>query len=226
MTRRQALNYAFFHSLPIACSYLFISLAYGISMAKNGFPWYFSGAISLGVYTGAFQFVLISLLSGGEGLLTVGVTALLMNTRQIFYSLTFLPDFSKMGKKKLFMIHTLTDETYAVNCSLALPESDKQAVMFWIALLSWLYWFVGTILGGLLGQSLPFDLEGIDFSMTALFLVLFLEQWLSAPSKLPGLMGLGIGIGCLLLLGGGNFMLPALILISGVLLLTGGTHHD
>lgn len=226
MTRREALRTAFFRSLPIACSYLFISLAYGISIAEKGFPWYFSGAISLGVYTGAFQFVLIPMLAGGESITAIAVTALLMNARQVFYSLTFLPDFSKMGRRKIFMIHSLTDETYAVNCSLGLPQGEKQEVMFWIALLSWLYWFLGTVLGGLLGQNLPFDLTGIDFSMTALFIVLFLEQWHSAPGKLPGVMGLGVGVGCLLLLGSGNFMLPALLLISGILLVTGGNRHD
>ncbi len=144
----KAIRYAFVRSLPIMCSYFFISLAYGITMAENGFAWYYSLLASVTVYTGAFQFVLITFLSSGASLLTVALTALLMNSRQSFYSLTFLKEFKRMGRRKLYMIHTMTDETYAVNCTLELPEKEKQDTMFLVAILSKTYWVIGAVLGG------------------------------------------------------------------------------
>ena len=113
MTRSQIRKYAFIKSIPIMCSYIFVSMAYGIMMEDAGFKWYYSLLVSLTVYTGAFQFVLITFLSSGASIITVALTALLMNSRQSFYSLTFLEDFKKMGKRMLYMIHTMTDETYA-----------------------------------------------------------------------------------------------------------------
>ena len=144
----KTIRYAFVRSLPIMCSYFFISLAYGITMAENGFAWYYSLLASVTVYTGAFQFVLITFLSSGASLLTVALTALLMNSRQSFYSLTFLKEFKRMGRRKLYMIHTMTDETYAVNCTLELPEKEKQDTMFLVAILSKTYWVIGSVLGG------------------------------------------------------------------------------
>lgn len=116
------IKYAFIKSLTIMCSYLFVSMAYGVMMEEAGFGWLYSLLISMTVYTGAFQFVLITFLSSGASLLTIMLTALLMNSRQIFYSITFLDDFRKMGKRKLYMIHTMTDEAYAVNCTLELQK--------------------------------------------------------------------------------------------------------
>ncbi len=212
---------SFIKSLPIMCSYLFVGIAYGIMMEENGFPWYYSMLASITVYTGAFQFMLITFLSSGASFLTVAVTALLMNSRQSFYSLTFLEAFQKMGKRKLFMIHTMTDETYAVNCSLDLPEKEKEDTMFWVALLSWIYWIISSVIGGVLGQLIPFELEGIDFCMTALFAIIFIGQWEKAENHSPAVVGLGVGILCLIIFGANRFILPALLIISGILVLMG-----
>ena len=171
------LKTAFVKSIPIFCSYVFVSMAYGMMMASAGFPWYDSLLVSLTVYTGAFQFVLITFLSSGASLITIALTALLMNSRQSFYSITFLKEFKQMGRRKLYMIHTMTDETYAVNCTLDLPKKEKEDTMFLVALFSRYYWIVGSVLGGILGQIVPFDLTGLDFCMTALFLIIFIDQW-------------------------------------------------
>lgn len=171
------LKTAFVKSIPIFCSYVFVSMAYGMMMASAGFPWYDSLLVSLTVYTGAFQFVLITFLSSGASLITIALTALLMNSRQSFYSITFLKEFKQMGRRKLYMIHTMTDETYAVNCTLDLPKKEKEDTMFLVALFSRCYWIVGSVLGGILGQIVPFDLTGLDFCMTALFLIIFIDQW-------------------------------------------------
>ena len=171
------LKTAFVKSIPIFCSYVFVSMAYGMMMASAGFPWYDSLLVSLTVYTGAFQFVLITFLSSGASLITIALTALLMNSRQSFYSITFLKEFKQMGRRKLYMIHTMTDETYAVNCTLDLPKKEKEDTMFLVALFSRYYWIVGSVLGDILGQIIPFDLTGLDFCMTALFLIIFIDQW-------------------------------------------------
>lgn len=213
------LKTAFVKSIPIFCSYVFVSMAYGMMMASAGFPWYDSLLVSLTVYTGAFQFVLITFLSSGASLIIIALTALLMNSRQSFYSITFLKEFKQMGRRKLYMIHTMTDETYAVNCTLDLPKKEKEDTMFLVALFSRCYWIVGSVLGGILGQIIPFDLTGLDFCMTALFLIIFIDQWEKAEKHTPALTGLGIGVICLLIFGENRFMLPALLIVSALLLL-------
>lgn len=213
------LKTAFIKSIPIFCSYVFVSMAYGMMMASAGFPWYDSLLVSLTVYTGAFQFVLITFLSSGASLITIALTALLMNSRQSFYSLTFLKEFKQMGRRRLYMIHTMTDETYAVNCTLDLPQKEKEDTMFLVALFSRCYWMIGSVIGGILGQIIPFDLTGIDFCMTALFLIIFIDQWEKAEKHTPALTGLGIGVICLLIFGENRFMLPALLIVSALLLL-------
>lgn len=213
------LKTAFVKSIPIFCSYVFVSMAYGMMMASAGFPWYDSLLVSLTVYTGAFQFVLIKFLSSGASLITIALTALLMNSRQSFYSITFLKEFKQMGRRKLYMIHTMTDETYAVNCTLDLPKKEKEDTMFLVALFSRCYWIVGSVLDGILGQIIPFDLTGLDFCMTALFLIIFIDQWEKAEKHTPALTGLGTGVICLLIFGENRFMLPALLIVSALLLL-------
>lgn len=213
------LKTAFVKSIPIFCSYVFVSMAYGMMMASAGFPWYDSLLVSLTVYTGAFQFVLITFLSSGASLITIALTALLMNSRQSFCSITFLKEFKQMGRRKLYMIHTMTDETYAVNCTLDLPKKEKEDTMFLVALFSRCYWIVGSVLGGILGQIIPFDLTGLDFCMTALFLIIFIDQWEKAEKHTPALTGLGTGVICLLIFGENRFMLPALLIVSALLLL-------
>ena len=217
---RRAFQKAFRMSLPILCSYLFVSMAYGLMMSEAGFGWLYTLFASLAIYTGAFQFVLISFLSGGAAYVTIALTALLMNSRQTFYSLTFLDDFKSMGRRRLYMIHTMTDEMYAVNCTLDKNDPDRKNIMFFMALLSRSYWMTGAVLGGILGQIIPFDLTGIDFCMTALFIIL-IDQWEKQKSHLEPVAGGAVGILCLCLFGKQNFILPALLMVSGILVLCG-----
>lgn len=202
------------------CSYLFLGTAYGIMMEEAGFDWYYSLLASVTVYTGAFQFVLITFLSSGASILTVAATAFLMNSRQTFYSLTFVDEFSKMGKKLPYMIYTMSDETYAVNCSLEQDEKDRSTIMFFVAVFSRWYWIIGSVAGGMIGQLIPFELEGIDFCMTALFVIIFIDQWKKSTNHLPAILGLTVSVVCLMLFGQDRFMLPALIVVSGILLFT------
>ena len=216
--RKEILKNAFIKSIPIMFSYLFVSMAYGIMMEEAGFKWYYSLFISMTVYTGAFQFLLITFLSSGASILTIALMAFLMNSRQVFYSLTFVDEFREMGEKMLYMIHTMTDETYAVNLTLDSKGKEKEDTMFLIALLSRCYWMIGAVTGGILGQVIPFDLKGIDFCMTALFIIIFIDQWEKADNHLPALAGLAVALICLITIGERNFILSSLLIISGMLL--------
>lgn len=209
---------ALIKSLPILCSYLFIGMAYGMLMTSAGFAWYYPLLISLTVYTGAFQFVLVTLLSSTASILTIALTAFLMNSRQSFYALTFLEEFNRAGWRKPYLIYTMTDETYAVNCSLQETGKEKSRIMFWVALYSKCYWAVGSVIGAVAGQLIPFDMTGIDFCMTALFVIIFIDQWERADSHVPAWVGLGVAIVCLFAVGSRFFLLPSLVISSGILI--------
>lgn len=221
MKKNEIIKISLSKAMPILISYIFISMAYGIMMSSAGYNFLWSLGISLFVYTGAFQFVLVTFLASAASFLTIGLTALFMNSRQIFYSITFLKDFNSMKKRKWYMIHTLTDETYAVNCTLSNNEysdDDRKNIMFYIALFSHTTWALGTIFGSVLGQIIPFDTTGIDFCMTALFVTIFVDQWLATNNHKPALIGLFSAIIFLCILGPSNFILPSLCITSGILL--------
>lgn len=236
MNKKRIIREAFIRSLPILCSYICVGTAYGMVMADAGYAWYDALFVSVAVYTGAFQFVFVTLLGSGATLLTIGLTALFMNSRQSFYALTFLDDFKAMGKKKLYMIHTMTDETYAVNCALKLEAQESASYehndairhkeMFWIAFLSKGYWLVGAVLGAVIGQLLPFDFTGVDFCMTALFVIIFIDQWESAGSHVPALAGLIVAVLLLLIVGADYFLLPSLMVTSAFLMFWNARKED
>ena len=117
-----------------------------------------------------------------------------------------------------YMIHTMTDETYAVNLTLESEGPEKEDTMFWVAFFSRCYWMIGSVAGGVLGQIIPFDMEGIDFCMTALFLIIFVDQWEKNKNHVPAILGVSVASVCLLVVGAQNFMLPALLIVSGILL--------
>ncbi len=207
-------------SLPVMFGYIFLGIAFGVLMQQAGFPVWMSLLISLIVYAGSMQFVLVTLLSSGASVLLTAAMTLLINSRHIFYGLSFVEKFKTMGRQYFYMIFSLTDETYSVLCSVR-PEdkTDKKQAMFLIALFDQAYWVAGSVIGAAVGGILPFDTTGIDFSMTALFVVIFLEQWLDAKTHIPAVVGLVSGISFLLLLGPDNFILPSLVVTVTILLL-------
>lgn len=214
------LKYALGKTIPIMFSYLFLSMAFGIMMNQAGFPFYWAYLVSLTVYTGAFQFVIISFLSAGAGITTIALTALAMNCRHMFYGVTFLKEFKSMGKRYPYMIFSLTDETYALYCSLEYPEElDHHQVMFDIAWLSCVYWLIGTLVGALLGQIIPFDFEGVDFCMTALFVTILIDQWKKTEDHAPAVIGGVSAVVFLLIFGAARFMLPSLMVTTALLLI-------
>ena len=213
---------AFIKSIPILCSYIFLGAVYGIMMYQAGYSWIPTLLISCFIYTGAFQFVLITFLVNHAPLMTVALTALLMNSRQIFYSLTFVDDFNAMGSKKIYMIHSMTDESYAVNCTLMdMNPNDRQSIMFPLAMMCHMYWIAGSMLGIIIGMLLgSISLAGIDFCMTALFVIIAIDQWEKSDDHIPAIVGLVVGIISLLIFGKTSFMLPALIIVSAILFVT------
>ena len=215
---RQTVRFAFYKTIPVLLGYLFLGLAFGLLLQEAGYSFWWALLSSGIVYAGSIQFVLVEFLSGGTGLLTVAVMTLLINSRHAFYGLSFVEKFRKM-KTYPYMIFSLTDETYSLLCSLKVPEGiDEKKAMFLIALFDQFYWVAGSVLGAALGQVLPFDMTGIDFAMTALFVTIFVDQWREAKSHLPAIVGLCSAAVCLLIFGGSNFILPSLIITVGILM--------
>ena len=215
---KKALRPAFTVTIPVLCGYLFIGFAFGVMLRDAGFtaPWAFLS--SLTIYAGSGQYLLVSLLAANSSLVTVAVMTLLLNCRHIFYGLSFLDTFYQMGRAKWYMIFSLTDETYSLLCSLKTPDGvDPAAMRFLISVLDQSYWIIGSVIGAIIGGVLPFDTTGIDFAMTALFTVIFVEQWKSSKCHIPAFLGLGAAAVSLTLLGPDNFILPAMMSICVML---------
>lgn len=214
------LRFAGEKTLPVLFGYLFLGIAFGVLLQQAGYGVGWALAISSCVYAGSIQFVMVGFLSGGAGFASIALMTLLINSRHLFYGLSFIEKFRRMGKLRPYLIFSLTDETYSLLCSLKMPpELDEREVFFTISLLDQLYWVAGSVLGSVLGSLIPFDTTGIDFAMTALFVVIFVEQWLEAKSRLPAVIGLVSSVLCLLLVGPEHFILPALLVTVTVLLL-------
>ena len=217
---KQTVKAAFLATIPVLCGYLFVGIAFGMLLQNAGYSFLWALLISLFVYAGSMQFVMVGFLSGGVGLLSAAATTLAVNSRHMFYGLTFLEKFQKMGARRPYMIFSLTDETYSLLCSVKTPEGVEENLLYFsISLMNHLYWILGSALGALLGAVLPFDTTGIDFAMTALFTVILTEQLLEAKSLRPALVGFACGVGCLLLFGPDGFILPALSLAVALLML-------
>jgi 4-azaleucine resistance transporter AzlC len=217
---KKIIKYAVTQTLPVMFGYLFMGIAFGILLEQAGYGWLWALFISLTVYAGSMQFVLVGLLGGGMGVFSLVLLTLSVQSRHMFYGLSFIEKFKAMGKAGWYMIFSLTDETYSLLCGMKIPENlNKKKVFIAVAILDQGYWVIGCTLGALLGGIIGFDTTGIDFAMTALFVVIFIEQWYGFKSHLPALIGMGSAIICLIMFGAESFILPALILTVGVLLI-------
>ena len=215
---KETVRFAFLKTIPVMLGYLFLGLAFGLLLQEAGYSFWWALLASTIVYAGSIQFVLVDFLSGGTSLPVIAVMTLLINSRHAFYGLSFVEKFRRM-KTYPYMVFSLTDETYSLLCSLKTPEGvDEKKAMFFISLFDQLYWIGGSVLGGVLGQLLPFDMTGIDFAMTALFVTIFVDQWREARTHLPAVIGLISSVVCLLIFGGNNFILPSLIITVGLLM--------
>ena len=214
---------AFFKSLPVMAGYLVIGIGFGILLRNAGYGVLWAFAMSFLMYAGSMRYVGVSLLSGGASVITTILTTVMVNARHLFYSISMLGMYKDAGKYKPYMIFALTDETYSLVCDGRVPdETTATEYRFLLSLFNHSYWIAGSVLGSLLGAVLPFSTAGIEFSMTALFVAAFTEQWVETRDHIPALVGLLSTLLCRLLFGRDRFLIPAMLLITLILTLLRG----
>jgi len=214
---------AFKDTIPVMSGYLVLGIGFGVVLASRGYGVLWAMAMSVFIFAGSMQYVAIDLITGGATLITTALTTLAVNARHLFYGLSMIEKY-KGVRKKPFLIFTLTDETYSlvVNDAGTTGIEKKDSYYFWVSLLDYSYWVSGSVLGSLIGAMIPFDMTGIDFSLTALFLTVFVEQWLSTKNHLAALTGVIASVVCLMMFGADNFLIPAMILITFALMMMRG----
>ncbi len=207
----RAARAAFPFTLPMMAGFLFLSMAYSILMRSVGFgPWY-PILMSVVIFAGAMQFVAVNLFTQPFAPVTALALTLLVNARHMFYGLSLLDTYRAVGRKKWFLIYALCDETFSIVCSVEAPDGvDRSWFYFFISFFNNSYWIIGTIIGAFSGGLLPFDLTGVEFAMTALFLVIFVNRWEAETHHISSLCGLGVSVLCLILFGPDRFIVAAM----------------
>ncbi len=226
---KTTLRAAFKDTVPVLTGYLFLGIGFGILLNESGYGVGWSLLMSLFIYAGSCQYLLVSLLSSGAALLSTALATLLVNARHLFYGISLVETYKDTGKKKPYMIFALTDETYSLVTQVKIPDGvDKTAYCFLVSVLDHCYWVTGSVLGSVAGALLPIDFSGISFVLTALFVTIFVEQWLTAKDHVPALVGVISTTVCLLIFGGDLFLIPSMAAIAGLLILRrkkGGQKH-
>lgn len=218
-TKTRALKAAFPATIPVLTGFLCLGMAYGVLMQTKGYGPLWSTLMSAVAFCGSMQFVAITLLTTAFDPLQAFVLSIMVNARHLFYGLSLLEKYKGLGKVRGFLIYVLCDETFSITSSVEPPEGvERREFYFFVSLLDYLYWVCGTALGGLLGGYITFNTAGLDFALTALFVVLFLEQWKRAKNRPAGLIGIGCTALSLLVIGPNGLVIPAMILILAVLL--------
>jgi len=214
------LRFAIKNTIPIFFTYLFIGIAFGVLTVDAGYSVLLSVASAFFIYAGSMQLVMIPMMTSGASLIALALMTIFINARHIFYGISFVERFRKMGWRGVYMVLTLTDETYSILCSVQYePGLDENRATFYIALLNHLYWIFGCLVGACAGRLLPFDMTGIDFSATAFFLVVVINQWRQYRTRLPFLTAATCALGFYLLLGKDYFLIPTLLACLIALLL-------
>ena len=207
-------------TLPVLAGYLVLGVAFGLVLNSIGLGVFWAAARSILVYAGSAQFLAVSLIGASASLPQVALLTFLLNFRHFFYGLSMVSRYQGVGKRKLYLAFALSDETYAILAG-ALPPAqvDPADYYFAVSLLDQCYWVAGSLIGATVGQLITFDTTGVDFAMTALFVVLAVEQWKSARRHAPALFGVCCGVVSLLIFGPDLFLIPALAAIVALLLL-------
>lgn len=225
---QKAFKFAFPRTLPVLTGYVFLGITYGMLMSTQGFPVWLPTVTAFVIYTGSMEFLMVSILASSFHPLSAFATAIMVGARHLFYGISMLSKYRNMGWKKFYLIYTTSDETFSVNYSAVIPDTiDRGWFYFFVSLLDQLYWVIGTTIGSLFGSLITIDLRGLDFVMTAMFTVIFLQQWLKDGtnprtmlrdhiSELIGILG---SAACRLLFGPDRFMIPSMLVILTVLLI-------
>ena len=219
-TLKRALFCAFPYTIPIFAGFWFLGMTYGIYMNVSGFSFWYPMLMSLTIFAGSVEFVAVNLLLGAFNPLQALAMTLMINARHLFYGISMLDKFRGVGLKKIYLIFGMSDESFSINYTADIPQDvDKGWFMFFVTLLNHIYWFSGATLGGIFGSFIHFNTEGLDFVMTAMFVVIFMEQWLKEKRHTSALVGIGISLLCLLTFGADHFIIPSMLAILGVLTL-------
>jgi len=213
---KNTIRTAFRDTIPVMTGYVFLGFGFGILMHQSGYGVLWAGAMSLFIYAGSMQYMAVSLLTGGAGLITAALTTIVVNARHLFYGISMVDAYKGAGKKKPYMIFALTDETYSL---VSAGKGKDHEYCFFVSLFDHIWWVSGTILGSLAGSLLPINYEGIEFVLTALFVTIFVEQWLSTKKHFPAVVGLVATAASLLIFGKDVFLIPSMILIAAILVM-------
>lgn len=213
-SKKSAFRAALPYTIPVFTSFIFLGTAYGILMDSKGFSLLWILFTSTFVYAGSMQFVAVALLAEGFHPLNGLLVTLMVNARHLFYGISTLEKYRGLGKIKPYLIFTLTDETFSLVCSAKPPEDvDRKWFLFFLSALNQVYWILGSCIGGILGGMFEFDTKGIEFVLTALFVVIFLDQWKSTTNHLPAIIGITAAFLCRMIFGAGSFIIPSMIFI-------------
>ena len=216
--KRKAFKAAFPYTIPIFAGFWFLGLTYGIYMNVSGFSFWYPMLMSITIFAGSVEFVTVNMLLGAFNPVQALTMTLMINARHLFYGISMLDRFKGTGLKKIYLIYGMCDESFSILCSTKPPKGvDKGWFMVFVTLLNQCYWVAGATLGGILGSFIPFNTQGIDFVMTALFAAIFIDQWKSQKNHLPALVGLAVPAVCLIVFGPDQFILPSMALILTVL---------
>lgn len=212
--KKKAFKAALPYTLPICAGFLFLGMSYGFLMRSKGFSFFYPLLMSLFIFAGSMEFVTVNLLLSAFQPLHAFFLALMVNARHLFYGISMLEKYKNTGWKKPYLIFGMCDESFTINCAVTPPEDvDRGWFMFFVTLLNQAYWVSGATLGSLLGYVIRFNTRGIEFVMTALFVVMFLNQWEESKDHRPALTGVGCTFACLLIFGSERLILPAMALI-------------
>ena len=217
---KKAFCAAFPHTIPIFAGFIFLGIAYGIYMNVSGFSPVYPMLMSFTIFAGSVEFVAVNLLLGAFNPLSALIMTLMINARHLFYGISMLDKYKGTGLKKFYLIFGMCDESFSINYTANIPNDvDKGWFMFFVTLLNHAYWFFGATIGGVFGALVKFNTNGLEFVMTALFVVIFLEQWMKETTHHSALLGLGLSLLSLILFGGENFIIPSMLMILGTLTL-------
>lgn len=212
--KRKAFRAALPYTLPICVGFLFLGMSYGFLMRSKGFSFVYPMVMSIFIFAGSMEFVTVNLLLSAFQPWHAFVLALMVNARHLFYGISMLEKYRNTGWKKFYLIYGMCDESFSINCAVTPEGVDPGWFMFFVTLLNHIYWVTGATLGALLGYLIHFDTTGIEFVMTALFVVMFLNQWKESAQHRSALAGIGCSLLCLVVFGSENFILPAMALIA------------
>lgn len=219
--RKKHLKAVFLDTVPVLTGYLFLGMGFGILLSENGYGVLWALAMSIFVFAGSGQYLAVSLLANSSGLLSAAIATLLVNARHLFYGISLLEKYKGTGKKKPYLIFALTDETYSLVTQNEPPEGmSRHSYCFTVSVLDHIYWIAGCTLGALVGQFIPINYEGIEFVLTALFVTMFVDRWLTNKDHFPAMVGVCATFVSLLLFGSEFFLIPAMVLIALLLTLS------